>query len=373
MIPTIKLKLSKISSLNFNSEGVTIMSDENQVDMEDTLQDEIVDDVEVENEDNLEEAMAPAAKSKPAAKEVDGAKAAVDTKAAIDKSEPAKATPPKTKAGIINAMYTKMSKMNKKELGDAYNAMNNSYTPEGTEVDGEKIFEDDLKALVDSEATLSEGFKDKAEIIFEAALKSKLAEHIERMETSYAEEIAEETNRIHTELVEKVDGYLNYVVESWMEDNKLAIESGLRTEISESFMKQLHTVFNEHYIEVPESKIDLVDELSTKADELEEQVNTTVADNVALKAEVETLQRAAIVTEASTGLSEAQAEKLKGLVNDIDAEDNEAYAEKVAQVKESYFKTKVTATEEEAIVEDAENDVEVSGAMGVYLAALNKK
>lgn len=348
------------------------MSDENQVDIGDTLLDEIVDDVEVENEDNLEEAMAPAAKAKPAAKEVDGAKAAVDTKAAIDKSEPAKATPPKTKAGMINAMYSKMSKMKKKELEDAYSAMNNSYT-EGTEVDGEKVFEDDLKALVDSEATLSEGFKDKAELIFEAALKAKISEHVERMEESYAEEIAEETNRIHTELVEKVDGYLNYVVENWMEENKLAIESGLRTEISESFMKQLHTVFSEHYIEVPESKIDLVDELATQKDELEEQVNTTVADNVALKAEVEKLQRAAIVTEASTGLSEAQAEKLAGLAKDIDADDSEAFAEKVAQIKESYFKAKVTTQEEETIEEGTENDVEVSGSMGVYLAALNKK
>ena len=348
------------------------MSDENQVDIADTLQDEIVDDVEVENEDSLEEAMAPAAKAKPAAKEVDGAKAATDTKAAIDKSEPAKATPPKTKAGMINAMYSKMSKMKKGELEDAYKAMNNSYH-EDTEVDGEKIFEDDLKALVDSEATLSEGFKDKAELIFEAALKAKISEHVERMEESYAEEIAEETNRIHTELVEKVDGYLNYVVENWMEENKLAIESGLRTEISESFMKQLHTVFSEHYIEVPESKIDLVDELATQKDELEEQVNTTVADNVALKAEVEKLQRAAIVTEASTGLSEAQAEKLAGLAKDIDADDSEAFAEKVAQIKESYFKAKVTATEEETIEEGTENDVEVSGSMGIYLAALNKK
>lgn len=350
------------------------MSDENQIDMEDTLQDEIVDNVEVENEDNLEEQQELAPKSKKADPKADGAKAAVDTKAAIDKSEPAQATPPKTKAGMINAMYSKMSKMKKKELEDSYGAvMTNSYKEDTDEIDGEKIFEDDLKALVDSEATLSEGFKDKAEIIFEAALKSKLSEHVERMEESYAEEIAEETNRIHTELVEKVDGYLNYVVESWMEDNKLAVESGLRTEISESFMKQLHTVFNEHYIEVPESKIDLVDELSTKADELEEQVNTTVADNVALKAEVETLQRAAIVTEASTGLSEAQAEKLKGLVSDIDADDNEAYAEKVDQVKESYFKAKVTATEEEAIVEDTDQEIEVSGAMSTYLAALNKK
>ena len=349
------------------------MSDENQVDIGDTLQDEIVDDVEVENEDSLEEAMAPAAKAKPAAKEVDGAKAATDTKAAIDKSEPAQATPPKTKAGMINAMYSKMSKMKKKELEDAYNAMTSSYKPEGTEIDGEKIFEDDLKALVDSEATLSEGFKDKAELIFEAALKAKISEHVERMEESYAEEIAEETNRIHTELVEKVDGYLNYVVENWMEENKLAIESGLRTEISESFMKQLHTVFSEHYIEVPESKIDLVDELATQKDELEEQVNTTVADNVALKAEVEKLQRAAIVTEASTGLSEAQAEKLAGLAKDIDADDSEAFAEKVAQIKESYFKAKVTTQEEEVIEEGTDNDVEVSGSMATYLAALNKK
>ena len=299
--------------------------------------------------------------------------AATDTKAAIDKSEPAQATPPKTKAGMINAMYSKMSKMKKKELEDAYNAMTSSYKPEGTEIDGEKIFEDDLKALVDSEATLSEGFKDKAELIFEAALKAKISEHVERMEESYAEEIAEETNRIHTELVEKVDGYLNYVVENWMEENKLAIESGLRTEISESFMKQLHTVFSEHYIEVPESKIDLVDELATQKDELEEQVNTTVADNVALKAEVEKLQRAAIVTEASTGLSEAQAEKLAGLAKDIDADDSEAFAEKVAQIKESYFKAKVTTQEEEVIEEGNDNDVEVSGSMATYLAALNKK
>ena len=251
--------------------------------------------------------------------------------------------------------------------------MTSSYKPEGTEIDGEKIFEDDLKALVDSEATLSEGFKDKAELIFEAALKAKISEHVERMEESYAEEIAEETNRIHTELVEKVDGYLNYVVENWMEENKLAIESGLRTEISESFMKQLHTVFSEHYIEVPESKIDLVDELATQKDELEEQVNTTVADNVALKAEVEKLQRAAIVTEASTGLSEAQAEKLAGLAKDIDADDSEAFAEKVAQIKESYFKAKVTTQEEEVIEEGNDNDVEVSGSMATYLAALNKK
>lgn len=347
------------------------MSDENQIDIEDTLQDEIVDEtVEVESDDNLEEAVAPTTKGK-ADKEVDGAQAAVDTKTAIDKSEPAKATPPKTKAGMINAMYKEMSKMKKDDLMASYHKVMNKESVETDQDEG--IFEDDLKALVDSEATLSEGFKDKAEIIFEAALKSKISEHVERLEESYAEELAEETSRIHSDLVEKVDGYLNYVVESWMEDNKLAIETGLRTEISESFMKQLHQVFTEHYIEVPEGKVDLVDELSTQKDELEEQVNTTVADNVALKAEVEKLQRAAIVTEASTGLSEAQADKLKGLVEDIDADDSEAFAEKVAQIKESYFKAKVTTQEEEVIEEDTDNEVAVSGAMSAYLEALNKK
>jgi hypothetical protein len=347
------------------------MSDENQVDIENTLQDEIVDEtVEVESDDNLEEAAAPATKGK-ADDDVDGAKAAVDTKAAIDKSAPSQATSPKTKAGMINAMYGKMSKMKKDELNASYKAMFGE-SIEASEAD-ERVFEDDLKALVDSEATLSEGFKDKAEIIFEAALKSKLSEHVERMEESYAEELAEETARIHSDLVEKVDGYLNYVVESWMEDNKLAIETGLRTEISESFIKQLHQVFTEHYIEVPEGKIDLVDELSNQKDELEEQVNVVTGDNIALKTQVEKLERAAIVQEATTGLSEAQAEKLKGLVEDVDADDSDAYAEKVAQIKESYFKAKVTTQEEEEIVESSDEEVSVSDSMAVYLEALKKK
>ena len=347
------------------------MSDENQVDIGDTLLDEIVDDVEVENEDNLEEAMALAAEAKPAAQEVDGAKAAVDTKAAIDKSEPAKATPPKTKAGMINAMYSKMSKMKKGELEDAYKAMNNSYT-EGTEVDGEKVFEDDLKALVDSEATLSEGFKDKAEIIFEAALKSKLAEHIERMETSYAEEIAEETNRIHTELVEKVDGYLNYVVENWMEENKLAIESGLRNEISESFMKALHGVFNEHYIEVPESKVDLVDDMAKRNDDLEEQLNASIENNIALKEQVAELSNETVINEAAADLSEAQKEKLKSLAEGVSFDSAEDYASKVATLKESYFKTPTETPTETVELDEETEEVQVSDTMSRYLAALKK-
>ena len=180
------------------------MSEENQeVDVsEDTLQDELVNDtVEVSNEDSLEEAAtAPAS---------DGVKAADDTKKSIDASEPKQAAVPKTKAGMVNAMYKEMSKMNKEKLTASYNKVMNNESVEADSAEG--IFEEDLTALVDSEATLSEGFKDKAEIIFEAALKSKLGEHVERLEESYAEELAEETTRIHNDLVEKVDGYLNYL------------------------------------------------------------------------------------------------------------------------------------------------------------------
>jgi hypothetical protein len=273
---------------------------------------------------------------------------------------------------MVNAMYKEMSKMNKDKLMASYKKVMNNESTEADDAEG--IFEEDLTALVDSEATLSEGFRDKAEIIFEAALKSKIGEHVERLEESYAEELAEETTRIHSDLVEKVDGYLNYVVENWMEENKLAVETGLRTEISESFMKSLHGVFTEHYIDVPESKVDLVDELSADKDKLEEQVNATIADNVALKAEVEKLNRAVIVNEASAGLSEAQAEKLKSLTTDIDAADGEQFADKVQSVKESYFKTKVTSTqaEEEVLTEGADQEIAVSGSMATYLAALNK-
>lgn len=343
------------------------MSEENQVDVsEDTLQDELVNDtVEVSNEDNLEEAATADPKA-------DGVKAADETDKAIDASAPKQAPVPKTKAGMVNAMYKEMSKMNKDKLTASYNKVMNNESTEADDAEG--IFEEDLTALVDSEATLSEGFKDKAEIIFEAALKSKLGEHVERLEESYAEELAEETTRIHNDLVEKVDGYLNYVVENWMEENKLAIETGLRTEISESFMKSLHGVFTEHYIDVPEGKVDLVDELSTAKDNLEEQVNATIADNVALKEQVEKLNRAVIVNEASAGLSEAQADKLKSLVSDIDADDADAFAAKVESVKESYFKAKVTSNDatEEVIAEGADQEIEVSGSMAHYLAALNK-
>jgi hypothetical protein len=330
----------------------------------DELQDELVEDsVEVSGED-LEEAMA--------AKEVDGAAAADEVGKEIKKSAPAQATAPKTKAGMLQAAYNKMAKMKKDEMAKAYEAMCAESHESDEEAMVEQNFEEDLSALVDSEATLSEGFKDKASVIFEAALKTKLSEHVERLEEQYAEELSEETARIQNDLVEKVDGYLNYVVEQWMEDNKVALESGLRTEIAENFMSALHGVFVENYIQVPEAKVDLVDELAKKVEELEESLNEKIEDNVQLKESVTSLTRAAIIRESSVGLSESQAEKLKSLVEDVDFGDETAFASKVATIKESYFKeTKAEVIAEDTAVETEETSV--SPRMAAYLKALSQK
>ena len=333
--------------------------------VEDQLQDEIVDEV---NEDSLDEAAAP---------EADGEKAADDTKKSIDKSEPKQAAAPKTKAGMINAMYHEMSKMKKDDLMAAYGKVMSMKHHESVEVDGEAIaennFDEDLNALVESEATLSDGFRAKAEVIFEAAVKAKVAETVDSLEEQYKEELAEETTRIHNELVEKVDGYLNYVVENWMEENKLAIESGLRNEISESFMKALHGVFNEHYIEVPESKVDLVDDMAKRNDDLEEQLNASIENNIKLKEQVADLSKEHVINEAAADLSEAQTEKLKSLAEGVSFDNAEDFASKVATLKESYFKAAPAETPTETVELDEETEeVQVSDTMSRYLAALKK-
>jgi len=241
---------------------------------------------------------------------------------------------------------------------------------ENVEFDGD--FSDDLNALVESEATLSEEFKAKTAVIFEAAVKSKISEEVNRLETEYAEQLAEEVEATKSDLVEKVDSYLNYVVEQWMDDNKVAIQTGLRTEIAEGFMNKLKDVFTESYIEVPESKVDLVDELAEANEGLEAQVNEATAKVITLAEEVESFKRAAIIREASKDLADTQMEKLESLAESVDFDNEESFAQKVATLKESYFaKTKTT----ESIVEDtdeASDEVEVSPMMEQYINALRK-
>ena len=243
---------------------------------------------------------------------------------------------------------------------------------ESVEFDGD--FSEDLNALVESEATLSEEFKAKTAIIFEAAVKTKLSEEIDRLETEYQQQLDEEIQATKEDLVEKVDGYLNYVVEQWMEDNKLAIQTGLRTEIAEGFMDKLKDLFVESYVEVPESKVDLVDELAEANEELEEQVNDATAKAIELAEELEGYKREAVIREASKDLAETQVEKLKSLAENIDFEDEDTFASKVKTIKESYFSKKTTESVIEESIDDeaADSEVEVSPMMEQYLQAIRK-
>ena len=288
---------------------------------------------------------------------------------------------PKTKAGLIAAMVHNMQKKDKKTLAAMY--QNDSTNPEAFE--GEPIaeeevkpqakvevdFKDDLKALVNEEATLSDEFKQKAETIFEAAINSKVNAEIDRLEEKYNEELAEEIETTKSDLVEKVDNYLNYVVENWMEENKLAIQNGLRTEIAEDFMGKLKGLFEESYIEVPEGKTDLVDELAGQVEELEATVNESTQKAIDMAVELESYKRDAIIREASKDLAETQVEKLKGLAENVDFEDEKTFAEKVAQLKESYF-AKAAKSQDDNIEEEDTPTVETSDSMASYLSAIKK-
>jgi hypothetical protein len=233
-------------------------------------------------------------------------------------------------------------------------------------------FSADINALCESEATLSEEFKQKVETIFEAAIKSKLSEEIDRLEEKYNEELSEAVEETKADIVEKVDSYLNYVVESWMEENKVAVQAGLRTEISENFMNKLKDLFEESYIEVPEGKVDLVDDLAGQVEELEEALNESTAENIEMTEMLENFARDEVIREASTGLAETQFEKLKSLVAEVDFEDYDTFAQKVETVKESYFTKKTTDAAD--IEEDTEGDAPevASDTMAQYLSAIKK-
>jgi hypothetical protein len=338
-------------------------------------------DVELDDNDVVEEAHDPKNAEAQSIASVDSAEDK-GPKAKARKGDKSNAEPmPKTKAGMINAMYGKMSKMKKEDLVGAYGKMMGedvdldeveATLAEDQDLDYKVDFSDDLNALVESEATLSEEFKAKTAVIFEAAVKAKLSEEIDRLEEAYKEELETELASTKEEMVEKVDSYLNYVVETWMEENRVAVQAGLRTEIAETFMNKMKDLFVESYVEVPESKVDLVDELAAANEELEESYNDAMAKSIALSEELEDLKRDAIIREAARDLAETQVEKLKTLAEDIDFEDEATFAQKVATIKEAYFAKK---TAESAIVEDTEEETpseEVSDVMSQYLNAIRK-
>jgi len=225
----------------------------------------------------------------------------------------------------------------KMRKGDKKNSM-----PSELKTVAKEDFEDDLDALISEEATLSEGFKKKAATIFEAVINSKLKEEIDRLEEAYEEKLTEDLEVYKDALAEEVDAYLNLVVETWMKENEIAIEQGLRTEIAENFMEGLKNLFMESYIEVPESQVNVVDELAAEIDSLKETVNTYTEAMLAMNEDLEAYHKRDIILEKSSGLAETEIEKLFSLVEDLDFEDAETFSEKVDTIKKSYFKKSIS-------------------------------
>ena len=333
-------------------------------------------DVELDDNEDVVEAHDPKNAEKQSIGSMKTSERAGPTAKALKGSKSNSEAAPKTKAGMISVAHDLMSEMSAEKLSSMLNILMGeeaeaTSVAEARKVDINVDFTSDLNALVESEATLSDEFKAKTAVIFEAAIKSKLSEEIDRLEEAYATELEEEIASTKADLVEKVDSYLNYVVESWMEENKLAIQNGLRTEIAETFMSKLKDLFIESYVEVPESKVDLFDELTTANEELEEAANTAVARAMDLAEELETYKRDAIIRRATKGLAETQVAKLTALVEDIDFEDVATFTQKVKTIKESYFSKK---TAESNLVDETDDEAseEVSGIMAQYVNAIRK-
>ena len=234
-----------------------------------------------------------------------------------------------------------------------------------------------VSALVDGEGDLSEEFKSKAATIFEAAVKSKVRSEVERMEDEYKTELEENITATKDELTEKVDTYLNYVVEEWMKENELAIERGLKGEIAEDFISGLKQLFEDHYVDVPDEKYDVLEAQSEKISELESRINEMMEEQIQTKSENATLVKEQVMLEVSSDLADTEFEKFKGLVEDVDFSNTETYREKLETLKESYFPTTnpTTLTEEDTF-DDVETghaqDIDTSDSMAAYMSAIGR-
>ena len=234
----------------------------------------------------------------------------------------------------------------------------------------------DVKALVSSDADLSEEFKDKAATIFEAAVKTRIQEQTKILEAQYEEKLSAETETVKEAMVEKVDSYLNYVVEEWMKENELAVERGIRTEIAEDFITGLKSLFKEHYIDVPEEKYNVLDDLTNQTKKLEEKLNEQIAKNVDLTKEVSESAKAKAIDEVSTDLADTEKEKFEKMAENVEYDSADKFREKLETIKESYFpKSKIeeTASKDEVDSVAANAPIESNtDAMAAYTAAITK-
>ena len=288
------------------------------------------------------------------------------------------------KKDLMAAMHKNMEGMHKKDLMATYGGMMNlkmgGHLPSEK---NEEVVEDyiksidvssDVDALVDGE-DLSEDFKNKAATIFEAAVKSKTRIELERITEEQQVALAVEIDEYKDTLSEKVDQYLDYVVEEWMKENELAIERGLKGEIAEDFISGLKQLFEDHYIDVPNEKYDVLEAQSEKIAELEEQLNGIMEQNIEMKTANSELVREQVILEAASDLSDTQFEKFKSLTEEIDFKDQDTFREKLDTLKESYFpkvKSDQTFASDDDNYGSAEQDIDTTDAMKAYMSAIGR-
>ena len=230
----------------------------------------------------------------------------------------------------------------------------------------------DVEALVDGEE-LSEEFKTKAATIFETAIKSKVRSELEKIQEENDKQMEELAEASMTSMVEKVDDYLNYVVEQWMSENELSIERGLKGEIAEDFISGLKGLFEDHYIDVPDEKYDILEANLTKIEELEDKLNKQMEENVQLKKQKGELVKESMIFDIADGMTDTETEKFQSLVDDVEFSDEESYKEKLQTIKESYFGSGAVESQEMITEEGSEEQPEeVSGQMARYMSAIKK-
>jgi len=315
---------------------------------------------------------------------------------------------PSTKTAMIKQLFDKVNGLKKEEVSKRFKDLIDvieaedmgGEDPESASPEGDKVaigkkkkkmkvampeinVKEDIAALVQGEE-LSEEFKSKAATIFEAAVHQKVMEvssdKIDELEKEFQDNLQEEIVSFRDELTEKVDGYLNYVVEEWMKENELALESSLRSEITEEFMSGLKNLFTEHYIEVPDEKVDIVENLFDKVEELEEKLNSQIQENVKVKDELNDYRKNKILEEVCEDLADTQAEKMKSLVDGVTYEENaDDFENKVKMIKESYFPNQVKQDEnieqEDVVSEDevSEETPKMNNIMEAYSKAIARK
>ncbi len=292
-----------------------------------------------------------------------------------------------SKNGMVAQVYEMLKNMSKEELGEKFGLIQDI-----VELDVEKMEEDSDPAIaeaqekilysrkdltsdeieLDTEADiqaiagedLSEEFKEKAKEIFESAVKSKVVEEVNKrvsqIEEEYLQEIEESTKTFQNEMVEKVDNYLNYVVSEWMEDNKLAVEKGIKTELTDDFMNGLRNLFKEHYIDIPEEKVDIVDDLFDKVEDLEVKLNEEIDKNIKLKQSLAEAKKDEILNDVCDDLADTQKEKISSLSEGVEFDSEEQYKAKLNLLKESYFPTKAAVVSEDVVEETTSTTEEIN-------------